>query len=221
SLFRSRVLAHETNALGHVRQRVLPVVLVFSGYVAAEALPFQFIEDFLDLDYAGAVRHVVMAGVAEHVAVFHMTADDASFQYFQSVHRINARSQPMPRVRARADATVAVLHHGQNVMRVPHFVVRVVGTFRMIVEPYANVIFLHELLDGVDGFHGRRGYAVKAEFPGELKDFPRAGLVLWDANDAVVDGLEVMLGELVFDFLNDLRRRVMVPFYVRLPRAEL
>src|SRR5439155_102381 len=48
----------------------------------------------------------------------------------------------------------------------------------------------------------------------------RAGLVLWDANDSVVDGLEVMLGELVLDFLNDLLGRIVVPFHVGLVRTE-
>src|SRR2546428_8372632 len=96
SLFRSRVVAHEANAPGHVRQRVLPIILVFDGDVPVETLPFEFIEDFFDLAYASAVRHVVMAGVAKHIAVFQMTADDAAFQNLQGVHRIDARSQPMP-----------------------------------------------------------------------------------------------------------------------------
>src|SRR6266516_2017606 len=60
-----------------------------------------------------------------------------------------------------------------------------------------------------------------SQFPGELKDLPRTRLVLRDANDAVVDSLEVMQGELVFDLLNDLRRRIVVPFHVRLVRIEL
>src|SRR5437762_9251913 len=91
----------------------------------------------------------------------------------------------------------------------------------MVVEPNANVVFLHQLFDGVDGFNRLGGNAVEAEFPGELKYFPRACLVLRDANDAVVDGLEVMLGELVFDLLNELRGRIVVPFHVWLVRTEL
>src|SRR5437762_10789268 len=53
----------------------------------------------------------------------------------------------------------------------------------MVVEPNANVVFLHQLFDGVDGFNRLGGNAVEAEFPGELKYFPRACLVLRDANE--------------------------------------
>ena len=63
----------------------------------------------------------------------------------------------------------------------------------MIVEADADVVFLDELFDRVDRVHGLGGDAVKPELFGELKNFPRLGLIFGDADDAVIDGADAVL----------------------------
>ena len=56
----------------------------------------------------------------------------------------------MTRVGTGADAGVAVFNHRQNVIGIPHFVIRIVGTAWMIMKPHHDIELLHHLLDRVD-----------------------------------------------------------------------
>src|SRR5947209_162843 len=72
------VVADEVDALLRIRHVLVPVVFVFDGDVAFEALLFQLIETPGDLPDAGAVGHVVLT-FAVIGLVFEMAADDAAF----------------------------------------------------------------------------------------------------------------------------------------------
>src|SRR2546430_14112970 len=54
--FRRFIAAHEADALGHVRHRTIPVMLIFDGDIALESLALQFVEDGRDVRNSGAVR---------------------------------------------------------------------------------------------------------------------------------------------------------------------
>ena len=126
----------------------------------------------------------------------------------------------MPGVRAGTDPRVAVLHDGQDVIRVPHAVVRAVRALGMIVKADPDIVFLNQLLDGINRIHGFRGDAVEAEFFGELESLARFGLIFGNVHHAVVHRLDVIFGELGLHLLDDVIRRVVVPFHIRFLRTE-
>jgi len=63
-----------------------------------------------------------------------MRADDAALKDFQAIERVQPRAHPMTDVRRGTDARVAIFHHAEDVIRVPHFIAGVIRTARMIVE---------------------------------------------------------------------------------------
>src|SRR5205814_5827897 len=137
------------------------------------------------------------------------------------LRQLEAGADPMSGVGARADAMVALLHDGEDVIRVPHLVTRILRPLGMVVKTDADVVFLHELLDGVDRIDRLGGDAVEAKLFGELKNLARLRFVFWNPDHAVVHRLDAMLGQLGLYFLDDVVRGVVVPFHLGLVGTEL
>src|SRR5438477_7294431 len=68
------VIAHEINALFDLRQRSLPVILVFDGDVPIEPLFLELVEGPFDVAHSLPVRHIVAFSIIRFV--FEMAADD-------------------------------------------------------------------------------------------------------------------------------------------------
>src|SRR5689334_1252424 len=139
---------HEIDALGHVRHILQPLRLVFDGDVALEALLFKLVEagrNFADTRAVGRV-----GARAEGHLVLHVAADDAALEHAQAIDRVQPARLPVASVRARADAGVAVFRHGDDIVRIPNLVVRLVRLARVIVNAHSDVELLHEGLDDVE-----------------------------------------------------------------------
>ena len=123
-------------------------------------LAFQFFENGGQVRDTGAVGKIVRLDFVEFVQVLQMAADDPTLENAQTFHRLEPRTHPMPRVRARSNPRITAFHQGVNVVRVPHPVVRVVLAFGMIVETDADIEFLDQFLNSVDGIRRFGGDAV-------------------------------------------------------------
>src|SRR4029077_13104814 len=96
------VLADEIDALLVFRHAMVPVVLVFDGDVAFEALLFQFVKDLADAANTRPIRHI-MAQRAEVGLVLKMTADNPVFEHPNTIDWIKAAGLPVAGVGARTD----------------------------------------------------------------------------------------------------------------------
>src|SRR6185295_407032 len=119
-LLTSDPTAHEADALGHIRHRMVPIVFVFDRNMALEILPLQLIQDAFDIRDAGAVDRIRQLAV-DLWTLFQVQADDASLQQFDSIEWFDAGRAPMAGIGACADALIAILHYRQYIIRVPHF----------------------------------------------------------------------------------------------------
>ena len=95
------------------------------------------------------------------IQVFQVDADDAASENFQAVHRHEAGAHPVADIGTGTDARVAVLDDAQDVMRIPHFIGRIVRAARMVVKAHADIEFLHEFFNRVHRVHGLGGDAVE------------------------------------------------------------
>ena len=89
------IAANEADALRDLRQGVIPVVFVFDGHVAFEALAFEFVQNSGDITDACAPGYV-MTVAAELMQVFHVGVDDTAFEDFQAVDRVQTAADPVP-----------------------------------------------------------------------------------------------------------------------------
>src|ERR1035437_3296647 len=106
-------------------------------------------------------------GAGTHlVQILEMAADNAFLENAQTLHRVEAGTDPMAGVGTGPDARVAVFDHGHDVFGVPHAVIGVIGPFRMVVKADLNVVFLDQLLDRdrkstrLNSSHANISYAV-------------------------------------------------------------
>ena len=184
-------------------------------------MPLQFGEDGPHVRDAGAKDGVVLAG-PECGTLLHVDAHDAALKDLHTVERLHAGGLPVAEVRARTDALVALRHLVTDEGRIPDLVARIndlialrvallLEPLGVLVNPDADVVFLHELLDEIEVIHGLGGDAVEAHRLRELKDLPRRRLVLGDGDDAVVDRTDLVLRELGLHLSDDLGRGIVVP----------
>src|SRR6185369_16455969 len=83
------ITADVTHTLRNVRHRIVPIGFVLDGNVAGEALLFEFVENPLDVRYAGAENRVRQT-LADGGAFLQMQADDAAAQNSHTVQRFEA-----------------------------------------------------------------------------------------------------------------------------------
>ena len=149
--------------------------------------------------------------------VLQMAADDAALEDLDAVKRVQAAGLPVSRVRARADARVAILGNLDDVVRVPDPILRIVDAPRVVMDADPDVELLHKRLDDVQPFHVLRGDSVKAKAFGEGEDlapfFGRGigGDAFVVADHAVVHRLDAVLLELGLHLRDDLVGSVVVP----------
>ena len=89
------VAAHKADTLGHLRQRLFPVVFVLDGDVAFESLALQFVEQRRNVGNAGAEGNVVCLRTLL-VQVLEMRADDMAFENLITIERRQAGADPVP-----------------------------------------------------------------------------------------------------------------------------
>lgn len=162
-------------------------MLVFDRDVSSEAVFADFIEDFRELEDAGAEGAVVRP-FGDGGAVFEVEGKDAWGDLADDIERVESGGGPVADVGAETDAFVAVLDDVPDGFRVPQG-----GGFRVIVEADLDVVFLGEFFEGVDGTEAFGGDAVEAEGFGELEGDAGLGLVLVDIGDAEIDGGDAVL----------------------------
>jgi len=92
-------------------------------------------------------------------------------------------------------------------------------TMRVFMNANANIELLYQRFNNVQIVHRFRGNAVKSHRFGELKNFAPFLFAL-GVDNAVVDSVDLVLGQLGFDFLDRLGAGVMVPFHVRFIRGK-
>src|SRR5208282_3616997 len=168
---------------------------------------------------ARPVRHIVRVG-PHLIQVLEMAADDASLEDAQTVHRAQVGTDPVAHIGARADTPIAVFDDRQDIVGIPHPVIRVARASGVIVKSDVNVILLYQLLDGINRLNRFGGNTVKAHGFGKLEDDARLGLVFGNLYHAVIDRGDLAFGQLGFDFLDYLRRGVVVPGDTRILFAE-
>src|SRR5580704_5582625 len=91
----------------------------------------------------------------------------------------------------------------------------------MIVKTHSNVVFLHELFDRVYRTNRLGSDSIKSELLGEFKNLARLRLVLGNVDHPIVDSLQMVVGELSRDLVDDLVRRVVIPLHIGFSRTEL
>src|SRR4051812_2264844 len=220
SLLLRLVLADEGDALRNVRDGFGPLVFVFDRNVAIEPLTREFIQNGRDIGDAGAIRKVMSAFFSKLVQVLQVAADDSPFENFQAIHGFETGTNPMARIGAGTDAFVAVFHHFQDVIGIPHAVAGLILALGMIMESDHDVVFFYHFFDGVDGVRAFGGHGAEAKFLGKLKNFARFIFALRDPNHAVVHGFDVMLFQLGLDFGDRFVGRVVIPAHLWLVLAQ-
>lgn len=177
-----RVGAEVAGALGDFRLGGLPVVLVFDRDVSGEAVFADFVEDFGELQDAGA-EGAVVGPFGDGCAVLQVEGEHARRDLADDFEGVEAGGGPVADVGAETDAFVAVLDHVPDGFRVPEG-----GGFRVVVEADLDVVLLGEFFEGIDGTEAFGGDAVEAEGFGELEGDAGLCFVLVDIGDAEIDG---------------------------------
>src|SRR5664280_2009991 len=90
------------------------MVFVLNGNVAGEALSFEFGQQPGHVGDAGAIGHV-MCPTTHFVQVLEVAADNAPFEDAETVHRVEAGTDPVACVGAGPDPRITVFDHGQAV----------------------------------------------------------------------------------------------------------
>lgn len=206
SRFFLRVVAEVLDAAGDVGDVVVPVVFVFDGDVALEAVLAHFIEDGGEVDDAFA-ENLIMRGTGDAGAVFHVEGMDARRDFFDDIERIQTRGGPVTEVSAEAEIGVAAFDGCHDGLRIPQR-----GGFGVIVEADFDVVFLGEFFQHIDGAEGLGADAVEAEGFGEFKDLPRLFFVVRNGDHAVVDDGDVVFFRMLLQGGDHLGRHVVAGF---------
>ena len=108
----------------HLRDAVLPVVLVLDGDMAVELLTDELLEAAIDIAdaLAGDDDRGLMAKLGLVLEVY---ADNASFEDLEGPDRAQARRSPVTEIGAGADAGVAAFDDTEDVEGVPDLILRV------------------------------------------------------------------------------------------------
>lgn len=183
---------HEAHALRDLGQGLRPVVLVLDRHGAVHADLGELLQDAPHVRDAQAVGHVVPARL-EHVQILQVRRDDAPFERADGVDGLQPGADPVAGVGAGADPRVPVLYQVVDVARVPHPVVRVVGSLRVVVEPDLHVELPHHELDRVDGSGGLGVDHQDAEPLCPAEQLARLLGVLRDVGDAERDRAQAAL----------------------------
>lgn len=189
--------ADEADALADFRGVVIPQGFELDREVALEALALQLGETAGDVANAGAEGNA--GGVAaDGATVLDVRGKDPAFKDLQTIDRLDAGSGPVTEVGAGADAGIAVFHQLGDVVRVPDFVVGILILARVAVVGDADVVFLDQFLDDVNGVGRFGGDAVELHLLGEFEDLAGFGFVVGDADDTEVDGADLVFGQVLF-----------------------
>ena len=108
----------------HLRDAVLPVVLVLYGDMAIELLADEFLEAAIDI--ADALAGDDDRGlVAKLGLVLQVHADNAAFEDLEGPDRAQVRRGPVTEIGAGADAGVAAFDDTEDIDRIPDLILRV------------------------------------------------------------------------------------------------
>src|SRR5258706_904698 len=125
----------------------------------------------------------------------------------------------MTGVGASADAPVSILHDGQYVIRIPNFVISIVGPPPVLMNSDTDIKLFDEFLDDIQIVYRFSRDSVKAKLLPEDKYLSPLRFAARSDN-AIIDWPDMVFRELRLDLFDHIIRGVMIPFHIWLVRTQ-